>query len=168
MATFSILQQRKEKPKEEIIDHYRPQGEEFDKAYTYDYKSRTDEISQPQVSSEKITVSTRDLTRMEETETPRYPKDLNIGRIVIEEIPEVKEKVIKSDVGKRDEVKPRREDIESRYEVEGVPRKQVLEDVVKVGRLDITEYEKSPRVSEREEKRPTTESEKLLKEKKVD
>ena len=99
---------------------------------------------------------------MEETEKPRYPKDLDIGRIVIEEIPEEKEEVTKPDVVKRDEIRTRREDIDTHYEIEEVPTKQVKEDVVKVGRLDITDYEKAPR-----EERITTYTERLGKDRKV-
>jgi hypothetical protein len=93
---------------------------------------------------------------MEETVKPRYPKDLDIGRIVIAEIPEEKE-VTKRNVVKRDEVKPRREDMETRYEVEKNARKQVQEDVVNVGRLDITDYEKTARQSEVEARSTYTE-----------
>ena len=132
------------KPKQDKIDHYRPQGEEFDKAYTYDYQSRTDdtEVSQKQVTAEKITVSKTDtFSRIEETEKPRYPRHLDVGRIVIEQIPEEKEEVTRRDVIKTDEVKPRYKDTEVRYEVERRPKQQ-KEDVVKVGRLDITDYHK--------------------------
>ena len=103
---------------------------------------------------------------MEGTEKPKYPKDLDIGRIVIEEMPEGKEEVTKRDVVKRDEVKPRREDMETCYEVEKIPRKQVQEDMVKVGRLDVTDYEETPREVEREE-RTTTYTQRLEKGRKV-
>ena len=132
------------KPKQDKIEPYRPKGEEFDKAYTYEYQSRTDdtEVSQKQVTAEKITVSKTDtFSRMEETEKPRYPKHLDVGRIVIEETPEEKEEVTRRDVIKRDEVKPRHKDTEMRYEVERRPKQQ-KEDVVKVGRLDVTDYHK--------------------------
>ena len=141
---------REKKPKEERIDEYRPQGDEFDKAYTYDYKSRTDdtEISQKRVTSEKITVS-GDIPRMEETEEPRYPKALDIGRIVIDEMPEEKQPVQKPDIRKRDKVKETRVDMELRDSVEQRQAPLVKQEVAKVGRLNITEYEKTPRESER-------------------
>ncbi len=104
---------------------------------------------------------------MEETEKPRYPKDIHVGRIVIEEVPEEKEEVTKREVVKRDEVKPKRDDMETRYEVQKVPRKQVQDDVVKVGRLDITDYEKTAREPERVEERTTTFTRKLEKDRKV-
>ena len=151
MKAYCILQPRHDKKKEERIDHYRPQGEEFDKAYTYDYKSRADdtEISQQRVTAEKVTVSREDIPLMEETEKPRYPKDLDIGRIVIEETPEEKLEVLKRDVVKRDEVKPRREDMKSPYEAEKFPGEQVKKEVIKVGKLDVTDYEKTQKDSER-------------------
>ena len=141
---------REKKPKEERIDEYRPQGDEFDKAYTYDYKSRTDdtEISQKRVTSEKITVS-GDIPRMEETEEPRYPKALDIGRIVIDKMPEEKQPVQKPDIRKRDKVKETRVDMEPRDSVEQRQAPLVKQEVAKVGRLNITEYEKTPRESDR-------------------
>ena len=155
------------KPKQDKIDHYRPQGEEFDKAYTYDYQSRTDdtEVSQQQVTAEKITVRETDICRMEETEKPRYPKHLDVGRIVIEETPEEKEEVTRREVFKRDEVKPRHKDTEVRYEVERRPKQQ-KEDVVKVGRLDVTDYHKETMELE-PTKEKTTYTETLGKEPKV-
>ena len=141
---------REKKPKEERIDEYRAQGDEFDKAYTYDYKSRTDdtEISQKGVTSEKITVS-GDIPRMEETEEPRYPKALDIGRIVIDEMPEEKQPVQKPDIRTRDKVKETRVDMEPRDSVEQRQAPLVKKEVAKVGRLNITEYEKTPRESDR-------------------
>ena len=156
-----------DKTKEDKIDHYRPQGEEFDKAYTYDYQSRTDdtEVSQQQVTAEEITVSKTDICQMEETEKPRYPKHLDVGRIVIEETPEEKVEVTRRDVFKRDEVKPRHKDTEVRYEVERRPKQQ-KEDVVKVGRLDVTDYHKETMEFE-PAKEKTTYTETLGKERKV-
>ena len=103
---------------------------------------------------------------MEATEKPRYPKDIDVGRIVIEEIPEEKE-VTKRDVIKREEVKPKHEDMETCYEVEKVPRRQPQEDVVKVGRLDVTEYEKTQREPESIKDRTTTYTGRLQKDAKV-
>ena len=155
------------KPKQDKIDHYRPQGEEFDKAYTYDYQSRTDdtEASQQQVTAEKITVSKTDICHMEETEKPRYPKHLDVGRIVIEETPEEKVEVTRRDVLKRDEVKPKNKDTEVCYEVERRPKQQ-KEDVVKVGRLDVTDYHKETMEFE-PTKEKTTYTETLGKQRKV-
>ena len=149
---FQKFQTRREKkPKEERIDEYRLQGDEFDKAYTYDYKSRTDdaEISQKRVTSEKITVSGGNIPRMEETEEPRYPKALDIGRIVIDEMPEEKQPVQKPDIRKRDKVKETRVDMEPCDSVKQRQAPLLKQEVAKVGRLNITEYEKTPRESDR-------------------
>ena len=140
-----ILQPRQEKPKEDRIEHYRPQGEEFDKAYTYDYKSRTDdtEVHQQQVTTEKISVSRRDITRMEGTEKPVYPKDLDIGRIVIEETPEDKDEIIKRGDFEKEHVRPKSTEVTvTKHEVEEHPKTYVTEDVIKVGKLDVTHLEK--------------------------
>ena len=163
MKAYCILQPRYDKKKKERIDHYRPQGEEFDKAYTYDYKFRTEdtEISQQRVTAEKITVSREDIPLMEESEKPQYPKDLDIGRIVIEETPEEKQEISKPDVVKTDEVKPRRDDMKAPYEAEKFPGKQVKKEVIKVGKFDVTDYEKIQKDSE------TTYIERLRKDRKV-
>ena len=138
------------RPKRDRIDQYRPQGEEFDKAYTFDHKSHTDDTktSKKQVTSEKITVSRRDMTRMEETEKPRHLKDLDIGRIVIEETPDENEEVAQGDVVKRDEVRLRREKMETRYQIEKDSKSQVKEETIKIGKLDVTDYDKSSRITD--------------------
>ena len=136
------FQQRYVKPKEDRIDHYRPQGEEFDKAYTYDVKSRTDEISRRQLTSEKITVDQQDATRVEKTEQPKYPKDLDVGRIVIEEIPEEREET-PTDERVRQQGRPKSTEITvTQREVKEYPKSYVSEGVIKVGKLDVTDVEK--------------------------
>ena len=147
------------KPQKERIDHYRPEGEEFDKAYTYDHISRADDtkISQQQVKSEKIIVHGGDIPRTEETEKPRYLKDHDVGRIMIEEIPEEKELLTKYDFRKQDEVKEKTcKEMETYYKVERGPTPKMKEDVVKVGRSNITDYEKEPKESQRLDDRITT------------
>ena len=104
---------------------------------------------------------------MEETEKPRHPKDLHVGRIVIEEVPEEKTEIDGREVVKRDVVKSSHLDMKTSYEVENVPREQVKEDVVKVGRLDITDYEKTPRKPERVQERTTAYTERFGKDRKV-
>ena len=133
------------KPKQDRIEHYRPQGEEFDKAYTYDYQSRTDdtEVSRQQVTAEKITVSRTDLARMEETEKPRYPKHLDIGRIVIEETPEEKEEIVKREFSRGERVRPKSTDVTvTKHEVAEHPKAHITDDIIKVGKLDVTHLEK--------------------------
>ena len=86
---------------------------------------------------------------MEETEEPRYPKALDIGSIVIDEMPEEKQPVQKPDIRMRDKVKETRLDMEPGDSVEQREVPLVKEEVAKVGRLNITEYEKTPRESDR-------------------
>ena len=157
-----------DRPKRDRTDQYRPQGEEFDKAYTFDHKSHTDdtETSQKHVTSEKITVSRRDMTRMEQTEKPRYPKDLDIGRILIEEISDEKE-VTQGDVVRRDDVKPRSEKMETNYEIKRGPKSQVKEETVKIGKLDVTDYDRTSRVSDRLEERITPSTDRMPKNREV-
>ena len=45
--------------------------------------------------------------------------------------------------------------METRYKIRRVPTLQVKEEVVKVGRLDITDYEKTLKESEQADKRVT-------------
>ena len=104
---------------------------------------------------------------MEETEKPRHPKDLHVGRIVIEEIPEEKTELDGREVVKRDVVKSSHLDMKTSYDVDNFPREQVKEDVVKVGRLDINDYEKTPQEPERVQARTTTYTERLGKDRKV-
>ena len=99
--------------------------------------------------SEKIAVTGEDIPRMEAAEEPRYPKALDIGRIVIDEMPEEKQTVQKPDIRKRDKVKETRIDMEPCDSVEQRQAPLVKQEVAKVGRLNITEYEKTPRESDR-------------------
>ena len=100
---------------------------------------------QKQVTSDKISVTGEDTHRKEETEKPRYPKAPDVGRIVIDEIPEGKQPLIKRGIPKRDKVKETRVDVEMCDEVEGRQASHLKEDVVKVGRLNITDYEDTTR-----------------------
>ena len=141
---------KQDKPKEDTIYNYRPQGEEFDKAYTYHQKSRTDEseISERRVKSEKITVGAGDIPGTEETKKPRYPTALDIGRIVIDEIPEEKQPLQKRDIPKRDKVKEKRVDMETCGKYDGGQASAAKEDVAKVGRLNIIDHEITTRQSD--------------------
>ena len=131
------------KTQKETIEDYRPQGDEFDKAYTYDYKSHMDdtETSQGRVT-EKITVSERDTARIEQTEKRRYPKDFDIGRVVIEEAPEEKEEFPKRELTKKDRVRQKGTEV-TVVQHEDYPKTCITEDTVKVGKLDVTHLEKS-------------------------
>ena len=146
------------KPQKERIDRYRPQGEEFDKAYTYDYKSCTDdtETSQQPVKSERIIVHEGEIPRTEETEKARYPKNIDVGRIVIEETPEEMETPKTCDILKNDDVSETGKEMETYYQDKGGRILEVKEEVVKVGRLDIIENGEKTKESEGLEERLTT------------
>ena len=105
-------------------------------------------MSAGRVKSEKITVSGGDIPRTEETEKPTYPKAIDIGRIVIEEIPEEKQPLQKRDIPKREKVKQTRLDIEPCDKFDGGPIMHVKEDSVKVGRLNVTDHEITLRESD--------------------
>ena len=105
-------------------------------------------MSEGRVKSEKITVSGGDIPRTEETEKPTYPKAIDIGRIVIDEIPEEKQPLQKRDIPKRDRVKEGRLDIEPCDKFDGRPKMHVKEDAVTVGRLNITDQEITQRESD--------------------
>ena len=68
---------------------------------------------------------------------------------MIDEIPEKKQPVIKREIPKRDRIKETRVDIETYEEFEGGLSPHVKKDVVKVGRLNISDDEKPPRESDR-------------------
>lgn len=104
-------------------------------------KPYTDEkpLSRAQVDSKKVTVSRHDTTRTEETKETRYPNEQDIGRIVIEEVPEERET---PRITKREEMKPRT------TEVTVTSKAPVKEDVIKVGKLDVTDVQ-TKRVEER-------------------
>ena len=76
-----------------------------------------------------------------EIEESRYCKDLDIGRIVIEETPEEKEEIPKREVSKKAQTRPKSIEVTAtQHEVEEHPF--VTEDVIKVGKLDVTHLEK--------------------------
>ena len=131
------------KPQKEKVDHCRPQGEEFDRAYTYDYKSRTDDTETSQkLITEKITVSQKDVSCMEQTEKRRYPKDVDIGRIVTEETPEEKREFSRREFPREDHVGQKGSEV-TVVQHEDYPKAYVTEDAVKVGKLDVTHLERS-------------------------
>ena len=66
---------------------------------------------------------------------------------MIDEVSEEKQPLIKREMPKRDKVKEKRVDMETCDKVEGLPAPQVKEDVVRVGRLDITDHAKTRRES---------------------
>lgn len=139
---------------EQKIDRLSVEDVEIDKLREIKPRRDDTKVSREQVTTEKITVSRRDKTRAEDTEEPRYPKELDIGRIVIEEIPEMKEELPKREISRKKESKLRSTELTvTRREVDEVPRTNVKDDVIKIGKLDVTEIDKvhleSWRVNER-------------------
>ena len=123
-------------------------------------KPRVDETraSQRQVTTEKVTVTRTDGSRTDEIERRRHPKDYDVGRIVIEEIPEEKEE--KPQVYRKYEGKPRTTEVTvTMDDVKDVSKTHQKEDVVKVGRLDVHGLEKTPEESRRPEQRSLTTTE---------
>ena len=123
-------------------------------------KPRVDETraSQRQVTTEKVTVTRTDGSRTDEIERRRHPKDYDVGRIVIEEIPEEKEE--KPQVYRKYEGKPRTTEVTvTMDDVKDVSKTYQKEDVVKVGRLDVHGLEKTPEESRRPEQRSLTKTE---------
>ena len=123
-------------------------------------KPRVDETraSQRQVTTEKVTVTRTDGSRTDEIERRRHPKDYDVGRIVIEEIPEEKEE--KPQVYRKYQGKPRTTEVTvTMDDVKDVSKTYQKEDVVKVGRLDVHGLEKTPEESRRPEQRSLTKTE---------
>ena len=123
-------------------------------------KPRVDETraSQRQVTTEKVTVTRTDGSRTDEIEQRRHPKDYDVGRIVIEEIPEEKEE--KPQVYRKYQGKPRTTEVTvTMDDVKDVSKNYQKEDVVKVGRLDVHGLEKTPEESRRPEQRSLTKTE---------
>ena len=139
---------------------------QFDRDHRDKAKPRTDHTESygKEVSSEKITVTRLDTTRTEETEKHEYPRELDIGRIIIEEIPDEKEEIPdeKEEIQKRKEiVKPGSTEMTVMREVKEVSRDRVTGDVVKVGKLDTTDTGKTPVESTRLEERVTSYKERV-------
>ena len=81
------------------------------------------------------------MTREEEKEKPKYPKDLDVGRIVIEETPEDMQEIPKGDIV-RQKARPRStETTVTQRKVKEYPKSYSSEDIVKVGKLDVTHLE---------------------------
>lgn len=125
-------------------------------------KPRVDETrgSQRQVTSERITVTRTDGTKTEEIRRTGHPKDHALDRIVIEEIPEKKEK--EPQVHRKYDGKPRTTEVTVRRDdVKDVCKPYQKEDLIKVGKLDVHGLEKAPEESRRLEERLLTQTERL-------
>lgn len=96
------------------------------------------------VTSENVTVSRRHTTLKQGTDRTSYSKEIDVGRSVIEEIPDEKEEVPKRDFLGKGAFKPMSSEAAvSQYEPHEVPKTYVTEDVTKVGKPDVTEFEET-------------------------
>ena len=86
-------------------------------------------------------MSRHDITTTEEAEKPRYPKDLDIGRIVIEEIAE--EKIPERERPQKEYSKLRARETTKTHETKA-PRKEVIEDKTIVRKEHTSDYEERP------------------------
>ena len=132
-------------------------------------KPRMDEtrVSRKGVETAKITVTRTDATRPEEIERPKYPREQEVGRIVIEEVPEEKEERPR-DIYRKYVEKPRTTEVTvTREDVSDVCKPYEKEDVVKVGKLDVHELDKTPMESRRVEERSPIRSERVDRPRKV-
>ena len=119
-----------------------------------EFKPRADEIARQRVTAEKVVVSKRDFKPSEEPKKPKYQKDLDIGRIVIEEIPE-KEETREREIVQKEDVKLKKIDkTVRRREVEERAKTYAKRDV-KVGKLDMTQVERESVQSRRPHERIT-------------
>ena len=132
-------------------------------------KPRMDEtrVSRREVETEEVIVTRTDATRPEEIERPRYLREQEVGRIVIEEVPEEKEERPR-DIYRKYVEKPRTTEVTvTREDVSDVCKPYEKEDVVKVGKLDVHELDKTPMESRRVEEKSLTRSERVDRPRKV-
>lgn len=142
---------------------------EFDNVRRNETRPRSDDTmsSCKYITTDKVIVSKDDITSREEIYKSRYPKDRDVGRIVIEEIPDEKE-IPKYDISRKPiDKRISSEKTVMHYEVKDDARMRVKENVVKVGALDVTEFEKRPVESKGIEERVTTYKERVEEARKV-
>ena len=121
----------------------------------HDTTPHEDETPRKYISSDKISITKYDVTKQEETESRKYPKDVDIGRIVIEEIPDEQE------LGPTRELdKPRDTQVAmTRKEVKDISKPR--ETSISVGKLDLRDVEKEVVESSKKEKTIKTQTERL-------
>ena len=134
--------------------------EDLDIVSQKEAKSYLEDTQAPQqrVTTERITVSRHDIAKTEEAGKPKYPKDLDIGRIVIEEIPE--EKVPKRETPKKVHSKPTARET-MKMEETTMPRKELIEHETKIHKEYTTSYEEQPWERRTVDERVTTYTDKL-------
>ena len=103
---------------------------------SYDKKPTEDEAPCKYISSDKIIITKYDIPKQEETQRRKHPKDVDVGRIVVEEIAGEKE------LGPTKEQEQLRDTpvTITRKEVKDIPKPQ--EESIKVGKLDLRDLEK--------------------------
>ena len=84
-------------------------GEGFDDVI--ETKPRTDDIPREKVTTEKAVVIRGEMVSSEEPQKPPYQKDLDIGRIVIEEIPEENDKIPEYENIQKKQARPKTADM---------------------------------------------------------
>lgn len=120
---------RKEQKPKEKIDHLYVKELDTTELQVKIQRDDTKTI-QPQETTEKVTVSKRDVTQVKETRKTKSRKQHDIGRIVIEETLETKDEPKR--VIPRKEVVPTKEP-----EREEIPRDYVKEEVIKARQRDV-------------------------------
>jgi hypothetical protein len=129
---------------------------DLDPASRKEVESYTDGAPQQRITTERIAVSRHDITTTEEPEKPRYPKDLDIGRIVIEEIAEEKIPTRKGPQHERSKTTAR--EIMKTHESKA-PRKEVTER--KIHQEHVIDYEERPWERRTLDERVTTYTDRL-------
>lgn len=147
-----------EKREKQRINRLHVEDVQFERVRHDKIKPQTDDtqVSRKQITTEKVAVNRRGVTKLEETKKSKYPKEVDVGRIVIEEIPEEKEQI-----SRRDD-KQRGTDVTlRRQEVRDVTKDREKDDTVKIGRLDLCDLENEAVVSTKTEKRLVTTRDKI-------
>ena len=102
-------------------------------------KPLVDEIRRQKVTTEKVAVSRQDIISSEEPQKPKYRKDLDIGRIVIEETPVEKERTPEYDNIQKKQPGPKTTDITAvrrQHEVKERYKKYIKDDIAKLDSTD--------------------------------
>lgn len=118
-----------------------------------DTRPREDETPRKHVSGDKMTITKYNDTKQEKTERRKHPKDVDIGRIVIEEIPEEKERAPTKKAPRDTQVTI------SRKEVKDVSKPR--DETIRVGRLDLRDVEKEILESRKTKETLITHSERI-------
>lgn len=101
-----------------------------------------DEIPLHRAKTERVAVCKRDLKRSEEPKKRKYQKELDVGRIVMEEIPKEHAEVAKQDTVQTQQIRQKKVDLTvCKRQVEERQKTYAKRDV-KVGKLDISAVER--------------------------